>query len=106
MYVCGRREMGGRGREGRGESVGSVTPALPRCGRLEALCPEMALPLISLSQSLTTMSTSSQDPERQVIIPVYSHHAGPFDSEGNVVCYTHRLVAALRESKTDKNPDR
>ncbi|KIP08399.1 hypothetical protein PHLGIDRAFT_380566 [Phlebiopsis gigantea 11061_1 CR5-6] len=37
---------------------------------------------------------------------IYTHLAGPFDSDGNVRCYKHQLIADLKTSNTEKNPER
>lgn len=37
---------------------------------------------------------------------IYTHFAGPFDSDGNVRCYKHQLIADLKKSNTEKNPER
>lgn len=37
---------------------------------------------------------------------IFTHSAGPFDTDGNVRCYKHQLIADLRTSNTDKNPER
>lgn len=52
------------------------------------------------------MPTDNSYTQSNIQDSVHTHHAGPIDDDGNVRCYRHQLVAELRTSNTDKNPER
>lgn len=52
------------------------------------------------------MEYSAQEHDRDEEFVVHVHTAGPFDNDGNVRCYKHQLLAQLRTSNSEKNPER
>lgn len=108
MCVAHRRELVMRDVEVECCPVGDALG----CGRLWAPSPETEVPTLSsqpiaaLARRLARMPETQEFTDIEAHEQTHTHIAGPYDVDGNIRCYKHQLIANLKTSNTERNPER